>query len=120
MAYTANVPRNRNTRYSGRGHVNDDAFAAGGAYEKGQLDTQDKSREINVPPVVVQNVSSEVVFYAVEDVVKMTGWSQKTVLKLFNTEGFPYTDLGKRKLVEAHALMAYFAVSRLRDPADKK
>lgn len=54
-------------------------------------------------------------FLGVEDVMEMTKWSKHTVLKLFNTEGFPYTDFGKTKLVLWQAFNAYFMESRTRE-----
>ena len=54
-------------------------------------------------------VSSEVRFYKVEDLVKMLGWSEKTVQKLFSDPKFPSADFGKTKVVEAHALIDYFS-----------
>lgn len=57
-------------------------------------------------------LSCEVKFYSIADIQKMTGWSEKTVQKLFNDPEFPATDLGRNKLVEAHALINYFSKRR--------
>ena len=57
-------------------------------------------------------VSSEVILYSIEDMVKMTRWSYTTVEKLFNDPMFPAIDYGKRKLVENHALMQFLSVRR--------
>ena len=57
-------------------------------------------------------VSSEVIFYSIEDMVNMTRWSYTTVEKLFNDPMFPAIDYGKRKLVENHALMQFLSVRR--------
>ena len=57
-------------------------------------------------------VSSEVIFYSIADIVKMTGWSHGTVEKLFNDPRFPSVDYGRKKLVENHALMQFFSVRR--------
>lgn len=54
-------------------------------------------------------------FLGVEEVMEITKWSKHTVLKLFNTEGFPYTDFGKTKLVLWQAFNAYFMESRTRE-----
>lgn len=54
-------------------------------------------------------------FLGVEDVMEITGWSKHIVLKLFNTEGFPYTDFGKTKLVLWEAFKAYFMESHTRE-----
>ena len=57
-------------------------------------------------------ISSEVIMYSIKDVMKMTGWSKKTVEKLFNSPEFPSVDYGKAKMVECHALINYFSVRR--------
>ena len=57
-------------------------------------------------------ISSEVRFYSVEDVVKLTGWSETIVRRLFNDPGFPSADFGRARLVEAHALIEYFSKKR--------
>lgn len=57
-------------------------------------------------------ISSEVRFYTVEDVMKMTGWGKKVVLRIFNDPEFPSANFGRAFLVEAHALIEYFSVKR--------
>lgn len=57
-------------------------------------------------------VSSEVILYSIYDFVKMSGWSETTVQKLFNDPSFPSIDYGKSKLVENHALMQFLSVRR--------
>ena len=57
-------------------------------------------------------ISSEVRFYTVEDVMKLTSWSKKVVLKMFNDSEFPAADFGRAKVVEAHALIDYFSIRR--------
>ena len=59
-----------------------------------------------------QYLSSDVRFYNVEDVMKMTSWSEKTVLKLFADPEFPSADFGRTRVVEAHALIEYFSRKR--------
>jgi len=59
-----------------------------------------------------QYLSSDVRFYKVEDLIEMTGWSEKTVLKLFADPEFPSADFGRTKVVEAHALIEYFSRKR--------
>lgn len=56
-----------------------------------------------------QYVSSEVKFYTISDLIKMLGWSENTVQKLFNDPKFPSADFGRTKVVEAHALIDYFS-----------
>ena len=107
MAYSANVPSRmqKAERYGNR--TND--YINRRDYPRMQEGLPDSNN------TVIQYLSSEAVFYSIEDVMKMTGWSKKVVQRLFNTQGFPYTNFGKKKLVEAHALVAYFSVSRLRE-----
>lgn len=57
-------------------------------------------------------VSSEVILYSIEDLMKMSGWSHGTVEKLFNDPKFPSIDFGRKKLVENHALIQYLSVRR--------
>ena len=73
---------------------------------------------INIPradPNYLRYVSSRVRFYTIEDLTKMLGWSEATVQKLFNDPRFPSSDFGKRKVVEAHALIQYFSTKHEKD-----
>ena len=54
--------------------------------------------------------SPEIRFYTPIDIMKMTGWSEKTVLKLFNDPKFPAADFGRTKVIEADALRKYFSI----------
>ena len=54
-------------------------------------------------------ISSEVRFYTISDVMELTSWSKKVVLGLFNEPEFPASNLGKAKVVEAHALIEFFS-----------
>ena len=54
-------------------------------------------------------VSSEVKFYTISDLMKLLGWSEATVQKLFNDPKFPAANFGRNKVVEAHALIDYFS-----------
>ena len=60
-------------------------------------------------------ISSEVRFYTIENVQEMTGWSKKTVQKLFNDPRFPASDYGRIKVVEAHAMIDYFSKRHEKD-----
>lgn len=60
-------------------------------------------------------LSCEVKFYSIADVQELTGWSEKTIQKLFNDPSFPTTDFGRTKLVEAHALIKYFETRRTKE-----
>ena len=60
-------------------------------------------------------VSSEVRFYTISDLIKLLGWSENTVQKLFNDPKFPSTDFGKAKVVEAHALINYFSERHMKN-----
>ncbi len=53
---------------------------------------------------------SGVVFYTIEDLMSLLGWSRVIVQKLFNDPKFPAADFGKKKVVEKNALMKYFSV----------
>lgn len=59
-------------------------------------------------------VSSEVRFYTIYDLMKMLGWSENTVQKMFNDPKFPSADFGKVKVVEAHALIDYFSKKHIK------
>ena len=54
-----------------------------------------------------QCISSELRFYTVSELQELLGWSERTVLKLFND---PST-----KVVEAHAAIEYFSKRHDRD-----
>ena len=59
--------------------------------------------------------SNQVKFYTITDIMKMTGWSEMTVQKLFNDPKFPTSDFGKTKLVEENALINYFSVKHIKE-----
>ena len=67
-------------------------------------------------PVYV--LTPEVILYDVQDVMSMTGYSKKTVLKLFNDPELPKLNIGRKLLVEAHALIDYCARSHDKDEDD--
>ena len=73
-----------------------------------QLETLDKNYKI---------VFNEDLFFTIQDVIRITNWSKKTVEDLFNNPAFPATDLGKKKLVLKSAFIEFFSVRRGR--ADK-
>lgn len=54
-------------------------------------------------------ISSEVKFYTISEIVRMSGWSETTVQRLFNDPKFPSADYGRLKVVEAHALIDFFS-----------
>lgn len=49
-------------------------------------------------------------FFGIPEVMEMTGWSEKTVKKLFNDKKFPSADFGKRKVILEKAFYEYFSV----------
>ena len=53
-------------------------------------------RTMNEETMAEFKLSSDVTLYSVEDVMEMTGWSQRTVLRLFHNPAFPATNYGKR------------------------
>ena len=48
-------------------------------------------------------------FYTIKDLIRLLGWSETTVQKMFNDPKFPSSDFGRTKVVEAHALIDYFS-----------
>lgn len=48
-------------------------------------------------------------FYGISEVAELTGWSEKTVQKMFNDPKFPMADFGKGKIVLENALVEYFS-----------
>ena len=75
----------------------------------------EQEMNLDVTDMIPLYISSEVRFYNVQDMMEMSGWSEKVVHRLFNEPEFPMADLGKSKIVEAHALIKYFSVRRTRD-----
>ena len=67
-------------------------------------------------PVYV--LSPEVIMYDVQDIMRLTGYSKKTVLKLFSDPELPKLRIGKKTVVEAHALIAYCATAHDKDEDD--
>lgn len=63
----------------------------------------------------LSGVIDTVKFLTVKDVAELTGWNVTTVRNLFNIEDFPSCDYGREKVVEIHALVAYFSVPRRRE-----
>ncbi len=63
-------------------------------------------------------VSSEVIFYSVDDLIKMTGWSRKTVQRMFRDPEFHSVQMGRKQLIENHALIEYFSVKRVKEFID--
>ena len=106
MAYTANIPKKM--RYGDRGGDRSDDRNIKKPYPTNTEGLPNNNRTAK------QCLSSEAIFYSIEDVAEITGWSVKTIQKLFNDPGFPAADLGKRKLVESHALIEYFSIRRER------
>lgn len=105
MAYSANIPKNRrinrtNDKYQNESYPNN---------REGLPDNR---------TLVMQYIPGDPVFLSVEDVAEKTGWSVKAVQKLFNMPDFPSTDFGKRKIVLASSLAAYFSVRRERSDYD--
>ena len=54
-------------------------------------------------------------FISIKEFSNITGWSEKTVQKLYNRTDFPSTDFGKEKKAEVHAIIEYFKVPRKKD-----
>lgn len=60
-------------------------------------------------------ISSEVRFYTMVEIQDLTGWSDKTVKKLFNDPKFPSANFGRTKVVEAHALIDFFSKKHVKE-----
>ena len=56
-------------------------------------------------------LTPEVILYDAQDIMEMMGCSKKTVQKLFGDPALPKLHIGKKILVEAHALVAYCSVT---------
>lgn len=59
--------------------------------------------------------NSDIVFLTIKDVIKITGYSKKTVELLFNDPDFPSCDFGKKKIVEKNAFLQYFSKRHQKD-----
>lgn len=64
----------------------------------------------NEKPTIKNYVSSDVKFYTIEDMQRLTGWSENTIQKLFNDPSFPASNYGRTKIVEVHALITFFSI----------
>ena len=56
--------------------------------------------------------SDDSLFYTIEDIQKMTGWSKRTVENLFNDPAFPSTDIGRKKLILKFRFIDFFSTRR--------
>lgn len=52
--------------------------------------------------------SSSVILYSMDDIMRMSGWDEMTVRKLFYDIRFPSQYFGREPVVEVHALINYF------------
>ena len=52
--------------------------------------------------------SSQVIVYTMDEIMRMSGWDEMTVRKLFYDRRFPSQYFGRKPLVEAHALISFF------------
>ena len=69
-----------------------------------QLDWLDTERLYRSPKVVI---------YSREEILEKSNWSEDEVELLFADLRFPMTDLGKKQIIEAHALIQFFAKKEL-------
>ena len=65
-------------------------------------------------------IPGQIVLYSESDLVRMTGWSEKAIQRLFNDPQFPVVQHGRRRLVERNALISYFSVKRSKDKGSKR
>ena len=52
--------------------------------------------------------SSQVIVYTMDEIMRMSGWDEMTVRKLFYDRRFPSQYFGRTTVVEAHALISFF------------
>ena len=66
--------------------------------------------ELNWPDFDIERIytSSQVIVYTMDDIMRMSGWDEMTVRKLFYDRRFPSQYFGRTPLVEAHALISFF------------
>ena len=65
--------------------------------------------QLNWLDVAAMYTSPEAVFFSREEILEKSGWTEEEVNLLFMDRRFPSTDLGKREIVEVHALILFFA-----------
>lgn len=53
-------------------------------------------------------ISSRVILYSMDDIMRMSGWDEMTVRKLFYDIRFPSQYFGREPVVEVHALINCF------------
>lgn len=73
------------------------------------------ARELNTILDEIEAKSNLLLFLTTEDIQKATGFSKKTVERLFKDPEFPSCDYGKGQIVELHAAIKYFSVPRRKD-----
>lgn len=66
--------------------------------------------ELDWPDFDIEGIytSSRVIFYTMDDIMRMSGWDEWTVRKLFYDRRFPSQFFGRVPVVEAHALISFF------------
>ena len=66
--------------------------------------------ELNWPDFDIESIytSSQVILYSMDDIMRMSGWDEMTVRKLFYDRRFPSQYFGRKPLAEAHALISFF------------
>ena len=65
-------------------------------------------------------IPGQIVFYSESDLVRMTGWSKKTIQRLFDDPQFPAVQHRKRRLIERNDLIRYFSVKRNKNGKQSK
>lgn len=55
-----------------------------------------------------ERIRTQIGFYTIKDVMKLTGFSEPTVQALFNRQDFPVCDYGRKKIVFIPAFYEYF------------
>ena len=75
----------------------------------------EKIKELVASLNEIKEKANLIQFISIKEFTKITGWSEKTVQKLYNRADFPSTDFGKEKKAEVHAIIEYFKVPRKKD-----
>lgn len=60
----------------------------------------------------ISDKSKAIVFLTTKDIQEATGFSKKTVERLFADPEFPSCNFGKGQVAEIHAVIEYFSVPR--------
>lgn len=63
----------------------------------------------------IENKSKNLIFLTPKDIREATGWSKRTIEKLFADPDFPSCNFGKTQVVEIRAAIEYFSKPRRKE-----